>query len=253
MSEPLWRRVAAEFVGSLLLTGVVIGSGILASRLAGGNDAVALLGNTGATAAILFVLITALGPISGAHFNPAVTLVMTLRRALSAGDALSYVVVQIAGCVAGAILAHAMFELPLVQVATHARAGFAQDLICAATKLSAAAALSSRRSVITNVTAGLKCAPETGPSAVISTNKIAAVAPVLPSNATASLPPANRDARIPEPITTPVSNSEPTNSAVTRRHNRSLTQRPPDRPWSRRYYRAASAATAGRAPRSASS
>jgi len=128
VSEPLWRRVAAEFVGSLLLTGVVIGSGILASRLAGGNDAVALLGNTGATAAILFVLITALGPISGAHFNPAVTLVMTLRRALSAGDALSYVVVQIAGCVAGAILAHAMFELPLVQVATHARAGFAQDL-----------------------------------------------------------------------------------------------------------------------------
>ncbi|MFZ2030867.1 MAG: MIP/aquaporin family protein [Vitreimonas sp.] len=128
MSEQLWRRVAAEFVGSLLLTGVVIGSGILASRLAGGNDAVALLGNTGATAAILFVLITALGPVSGAHFNPAVTLVMTLRRALSAADAASYVVAQIAGCVAGAMLAHAMFELPLVQVATHARAGFAQDL-----------------------------------------------------------------------------------------------------------------------------
>ena len=128
MSERLWRRVTAEFVGSLLLTGVVIGSGILASRLAGGNDAVALLGNTGATAAILFVLITALGPVSGAHFNPAVTLVMTLRRELSAAAALSYVAAQIAGCVTGAMLAHAMFELPLVQVATHARAGFAQDL-----------------------------------------------------------------------------------------------------------------------------
>jgi len=128
VSERLWRRVTAEFVGSLLLTGVVIGSGILASRLAGGNDAVALLGNTGATAAILFVLITALGPVSGAHFNPAVTLVMTLRRELSAAAALSYVAAQIAGCVTGAMLAHAMFELPLVQVATHARAGFAQDL-----------------------------------------------------------------------------------------------------------------------------
>lgn len=128
MSEPLWRRVTAEFLGSLLLTGVVIGSGILASRMAGGNDAVALLGNTGATAAILFALITALGPISGAHFNPAVTLVMALRREMSAAAAASYVVVQIAGCVAGAMLAHAMFELPLGQVATHARAGFAQDL-----------------------------------------------------------------------------------------------------------------------------
>jgi len=128
VSEALARRLAAEALGSALLTGVVIGSGILASRLSGGNDGVALLANTGATAAILFVLITALGPISGAHFNPAVTLVMTLRREIGMGAALAYGVVQVAGCIGGAMLAHAMFELPLVQVATHVRAGFAQDL-----------------------------------------------------------------------------------------------------------------------------
>jgi glycerol uptake facilitator-like aquaporin len=120
--------LAAEALGSALLTGVVIGSGILAARLSGGNDAVALLGNTGATAAILYVLITALGPISGAHFNPAVTLVMALRREIGVGAALAYGVAQIVGCVAGAMLAHAMFALPLLQTATHVRAGFAQDL-----------------------------------------------------------------------------------------------------------------------------
>ncbi len=83
MSLP--RRIGAEFLGSLLLTGVVIGSGIMGERLAGGNVAIALLANTGATAAILYVLISALGPISGAHFNPAVTLIMALRRELKAG------------------------------------------------------------------------------------------------------------------------------------------------------------------------
>jgi len=128
VSEPLARRLAAEALGSALLTGVVIGSGILASRLSGGNDAVALLGNTGATAAILFVLITALGPISGAHFNPAVTLVMALQREIGVGAALAYGLVQVVGCIGGAMLAHAMFALPLLQVATHVRAGFAQDL-----------------------------------------------------------------------------------------------------------------------------
>lgn len=111
-----------------MLTGTVIGSGILAARLAGGNDAVALLGNTAATAAMLFVLISSLGPISGAHFNPAVTLIMALRRDVSIPAALLYIPLQIGGCILGAWLAHAMFELPIVQVSTHVRAGSAQML-----------------------------------------------------------------------------------------------------------------------------
>lgn len=128
MVHPLWRRVFAEALGSALLAGVVIGSGILASRLSAGNDAVALLGNTAATAAILFVLITALGPVSGAHFNPAVTLVMALRREIRLGAATLYPLAQVLGCGLGAVLAHAMFELPLLQSATQARAGNAQIL-----------------------------------------------------------------------------------------------------------------------------
>lgn len=124
----LARALFAEAVGSLLLSGVVIGSGILASRLADGNDAIALLGNTGATAAILFVLITALGPISGAHFNPAVTLVMALRRSIGPLEGVLYVIAQICGCVLGAFLAHAMFELPLVQAGSQHRGGLAQGL-----------------------------------------------------------------------------------------------------------------------------
>jgi glycerol uptake facilitator-like aquaporin len=111
-----------------MLTGTVIGSGILAERLSGGNDAVALIGNTAATGAILFVLITALGPISGAHFNPAVTLVMALRREIHVASALAYAPLQIAGCISGALLAHAMFELPLLQLSTHVRGGDAQIL-----------------------------------------------------------------------------------------------------------------------------
>lgn len=122
------RRLLAEFVGSLLLAGVVIGSGILADSLSAGNDGVALIGNTMATAAILFVLITTLGPVSGAHFNPAVTLVMTLRRELTVRDAVLYGVVQVAGCVLGAWLAHAMFELPILQLATTDRSGPAKML-----------------------------------------------------------------------------------------------------------------------------
>jgi glycerol uptake facilitator-like aquaporin len=120
---PLPRRLFAEFLGSALLAGTVIGSGILAVRLAEGNAAVALIGNTLATAAILFVLIHALGPVSGAHFNPAVTLVMALRRAISPVAALAYAPVQILGCIAGAMLAHAMYELPLLHAATTIRAG----------------------------------------------------------------------------------------------------------------------------------
>ena len=128
MTISLSRQATAELLGSVLLTGTVIGSGILASRLAAGNDAVALLGNTLATAAILFVLIHALGPISGAHFNPAVTLIMTLRRQLTPATAVVYVFAQVAGCILGAWLAHAMFELPILQTSTHVRSGVAQML-----------------------------------------------------------------------------------------------------------------------------
>ncbi len=124
----LTRQLMAEFIGSLLLAGVVIGSGILAEGLSAGNDGVALLGNTIATGAILFVLITTLGPVSGAHFNPAVTLVMTLRRELTVREAILYGGVQVAGCVLGAWLAHAMFELPILQLATTDRSGPAKML-----------------------------------------------------------------------------------------------------------------------------
>ena len=122
------RRLGAEFLGAMMLSGAVIGSGIMAARLAGGNDAIALLANTAATAAILYVLVAALGPISGAHLNPAVTLVMALRREIGAGLALLYTLAQAGGCVAGALIAHAMFELPLLQVAEQARSGAAQVL-----------------------------------------------------------------------------------------------------------------------------
>lgn len=128
MIAPLPRRLFAEALGSILLTGTVVGSGILASRLADGNDAVALLGNTAATAAILFVLVTTLISVSGAHFNPAVTLVAALKRDVSPIDAALYVAVQVAGCVLGAWLAHLMFELPMIQIAQTDRSGFARIL-----------------------------------------------------------------------------------------------------------------------------
>jgi glycerol uptake facilitator-like aquaporin len=124
----LGRRLAAEALGSLLLAATVIGSGIMAERLAAGSAAVALLANTAATVAVLGVLITLLAPVSGAHFNPAVTLVAALRRSLGAGETLAYVVVQVVGCCAGAWLAHAMFELPLWQLSTRVRDGGPQWL-----------------------------------------------------------------------------------------------------------------------------
>ena len=122
------RQLAAEALGSLLLAATVIGSGIMAERLAAGNAAVALLGNTGATVAVLAALIALFGPISGAHFNPAVSLVMALKRRLPWSGALAYMAVQVLGCCAGAVLAHAMFELPLLQSSAHVRAGAAQWL-----------------------------------------------------------------------------------------------------------------------------
>jgi glycerol uptake facilitator-like aquaporin len=122
------RRLLAETVGSMLLAATVIGSGVMAERLAAGNQAVALLANTGATVAVLAVLIGLLAPVSGAHFNPAVSLVQALRRAMPWREAGAYVLVQVVGCCLGAMLAHAMFELPLVQSSTHVRAGAAQCL-----------------------------------------------------------------------------------------------------------------------------
>ena len=122
------RKLVAEGLGTLLLLATVIGSGIMAENLAGGNDAVALLGNTLATGAILAVLITMLGPISGAHFNPAVTLAFVLRREIDARTAAAYVGVQVVGGLAGAVLAHAMFDMDLLQVSTKARTGMGQWL-----------------------------------------------------------------------------------------------------------------------------
>lgn len=124
----LSRKLTAEGLGSLLLTATVVGSGIMAERLAAGNTAVALLANTGATVAVLAALIALLGPISGAHFNPAVSGIMALRRHMRWSEALAYALVQILGCCAGTWLAHAMFELPILQTSTHIRTGSAQWL-----------------------------------------------------------------------------------------------------------------------------
>ncbi len=122
----LSRRLAAEAIGSALLFATVIGSGIMAERLAGGNTAVALLGNTLATAAMLAVLIAMLGPISGAHFNPAVSFVAASRREISWRDACLYAVIQLATGILGVWTAHLMFELPILQISRHVRTGTGQ-------------------------------------------------------------------------------------------------------------------------------
>ena len=126
MTFDINRRLAAEALGSALLVATVVGSGIMAARLAGGNMAIALLGNTIPTGAILFVLITFLGPISGAHFNPAVSLVMGLRGELPMREVGLYTVAQIIGGCVGTFAAHAMFALPLLQLSTTARTGGGQ-------------------------------------------------------------------------------------------------------------------------------
>lgn len=122
------RRLASEGIGSLLLAATVIGSGIMAERLAAGNLAIALLANTAATVAVLAVLIALLAPVSGAHLNPAVSLVQALRRSLSWREAIAYTMVQILGCCFGTLLAHGMFELPGIQSSLHARLGPSQWL-----------------------------------------------------------------------------------------------------------------------------
>ncbi|HTV79758.1 MAG TPA: MIP/aquaporin family protein [Steroidobacteraceae bacterium] len=124
--HPLPRRLLGEAIGSVLLTATVVGSGIMAQRLSAGNLAIALLANTGATVAVLAALIALLGPVSGAHFNPAVSLVEAIRGRLPWLDAGVYAVTQVVGCCAGAWLAHLMFELPVWQYSEHVRTGLSQ-------------------------------------------------------------------------------------------------------------------------------
>ena len=125
--EPdLARRLAAEAIGSFFLFAGVLGSGVMAETLSGGNIGIALLANTIATGAILYVLIAMLGPYSGAHFNPAVTLAFALRREFLWRDVLPYALVQILGGMLGAFAVHLMFDLPILQLATKAREGTGQ-------------------------------------------------------------------------------------------------------------------------------
>ena len=127
-APPLARRIVAEGVGAFFLFATVIGSGIMAANLANGNDAVALLANTLATGAILFVLITILGPVSGAHMNPAVSLVAASRGELAWSDAAAYIAAQLAFGILGAWAAHWMFDLPMLQLSVKARTGGGQWL-----------------------------------------------------------------------------------------------------------------------------
>ena len=126
----LGQKLFAEFAGTAMLLCTVIGSGIMAEKLSGGNVAIALLANTLATVFALYVLIEALGPISGAHFNPVVTLMVAFRGGLVGGNppatAALFIVVQLLGAVAGAWLAHAMFDLPILQTSSKIRAGWGQ-------------------------------------------------------------------------------------------------------------------------------
>lgn len=120
------RRLIAEWMGTFSLLATVVGSGIMAERLAGGNVAIALLGNTIPTGAILVALILCFGPISGAHFNPAVTLAFAIRKEITARDSVFYVLAQITGAIAGVLVAHVMFAHPLFDPSTHVRTGLGQ-------------------------------------------------------------------------------------------------------------------------------
>jgi len=126
MKASLAQRVVAECLGTALLLAAVVGSGIMAAKLAGGNGALALLCNTIATGAILTVLILTLGPVSGAHFNPAVSLAAALRGDMTASSTALYVAAQLTGAIAGVWAAHLMFELPVLQISLTPRAGFGQ-------------------------------------------------------------------------------------------------------------------------------
>jgi len=128
MQAPLSKRLLAESLGTMLLLAIVIGSGIMGERLAGGNLALALLANTLATVGGLYVLIEVFGPVSGAHFNPAVSLVMAARKALAWPELPPYVLAQLLGATLGAWLAHAMFELPVLELSSRVRSGVGQCL-----------------------------------------------------------------------------------------------------------------------------
>lgn len=150
------RRLAAEFLGTLLLLATVVGSGIMGERLAGGNVALALLANSLATGAVLVVLITLFGPLSGAHFNPAVTLYFAVRGDIAWSLTLAYILTQIAAAVGGVWLAHAMFGLPVLQVSTHLRDGPAQWL----------AEFTATFGLILTIAGGLRFAPAAIPMLV---------------------------------------------------------------------------------------
>jgi glycerol uptake facilitator-like aquaporin len=126
MTHTLLRKIVSEFVGAGFLVAAVVGSGIMGERLAGGNVAIALLANTIATGAALLALILTFGPISGGHFNPAVTLVDAMECGVSWMVAACYIPAQCAGAVCGAVAAHLMFGLPLISLSSHARSGAAQ-------------------------------------------------------------------------------------------------------------------------------
>lgn len=126
MQLDLSRRLLGEALGTMLLLAVVIGSGIMAQRLCGGNDGLALLANTLATVGGLYILIEVFGPVSGAHFNPAVSAVMAFRGVLPASELLPYIAAQLLGAMLGAFLAHAMFDLPILQWSAKVRTGHGQ-------------------------------------------------------------------------------------------------------------------------------
>src|SRR5262245_47562140 len=127
-SVPLTRRLLAEGLGTAILVATVVGSGIMAERLAGGNQAIALLGNTIPTGAILVVIITIFAPVSGAHFNPAVTLVFAARGQTPWAQVLPYIIVQCAAGIAGTAVAHLMFDLAPLAIGANARSGPSQWL-----------------------------------------------------------------------------------------------------------------------------
>ena len=156
MPVNLARRLAAEALGTALLLVAVVGSGIMAERLAGGNMAVALLANALATGAALVVLITIFAPLSGAHFNPCVSLFFALRREISWHDAARYVPVQIAAAIAGVWLTHAMFAVPVLEVSTKLRPGAAQGL----------AEFVATFGLLATITGGIRFAPPSTPMLV---------------------------------------------------------------------------------------
>ena len=158
-AEPTARlrhRLAAEAIGTALLLATVVGSGIMGERLAGGNAAIALLANAIATGCMLYVLITIFGPVSGAHFNPLVTMVERVRKNIASRDALLYVIVQAAAAIVGVFIAHAMFELPMISPSQHVRTGGAQWF----------SELVATFGLLTVILHGIKARPESVPAMV---------------------------------------------------------------------------------------